>query len=523
MDKALEDIICQLEENSSTKIAGAVKTYPLRELLKSGHLIQDNLLNKENNVSSQKYDLQLAYDKLQEIITKRLKAAQKIIAKFSKTSPEVIALNTSVFSLVPSRDVLEDVRTTYGRSEELLNELTQASNNILEAVNIEIQQRFYGISPETIAVHYSGTELDSYRKLLKNLLTHIEVDSDIFKVYSTIIRNVTEGSKIHESWISVARKFCNQVFQTTPPDFEGVFNRYPLDELGTYHATIQETLNILEQDISERPSIITFSNQCRQIFDALSEHFINRRIQMRKTTRVLQLSHYTSFLNTESVSENATTSLMLCQVLFEEACTFLIKQQEHLDVALNIKSIEEAQQKIREGLRYRQFAIEQLFQEISKLSPDDLTFVSEKCLGDSNLLLQEIQHLVQDYIRRTPDTPQQHILDLANALRENIKKLHEAIATTRISPVDKNEPWEFEQTLPNLSKFHDKELVGLIHKALRVENSLFSVDDPEEPDELEALSVIPLDQLHDYIESFINIINIKKPGLISTDPGLNQS
>ena len=50
----------------------------------------------------------------------------EIIAKFSKTSPEVIALNTSVFSLVPSRDVLEDVRTTYGRSEKLLSELTQA-------------------------------------------------------------------------------------------------------------------------------------------------------------------------------------------------------------------------------------------------------------------------------------------------------------------------------------------------------------------------------------------------------------
>ena len=67
MDKALEEIIRQLQQHSSAHVAGAVKTFPLRELLKSGRLIQDELLNT-GSATYQKAELQLAYDKIQEII-----------------------------------------------------------------------------------------------------------------------------------------------------------------------------------------------------------------------------------------------------------------------------------------------------------------------------------------------------------------------------------------------------------------------------------------------------------------------
>jgi hypothetical protein len=516
MDKALEETIRQLQQHSSAHVAGAVKTFPLRELLKSGRLIQGELLNT-GSIPYQKEELQLAYDKIQDIITKRIKAARKIIDKFSKSSPEVIALNISMFALVPSRDVLEDVKTAYGHSEERLRELTQASNNILEAVNIEIQQRFYNLPPESIAVNYSGEELNSYRKLLKNLLTHIEVDSDIFKVYSTIIRNVVDGCRIHETQISVARQLCQRIFQTTPPNFEEVFTTYSLDELEVYQETVKAALNILERDITVRPSTIDFSTQCRQILDAFSNHFVNRKILMRKTTRVLQLSHHVAFLSTENVSENASVILMLCEDLFREVRKFLIRQREHLDVMLNVKSIEEAEQKLQEGIRYRQFSIGQLFQEISKLGSDDLTFVSEKWLRDSNLLLQEIQNLVEEYIRRTPHVPQASILDLGRELRENVEKLHNAIDVAQTTPGEVvDQPWELDRTLPNLSKFYDEELVGLIRKAMK---SGQSIVENEEFDILETLSIISVDLLQKYIEAFIKVIKTPKPGRSSVEGG----
>ena len=510
MNQTLEDIIRQLKQNSSARMAGAVKTFPLRELLKSNERIQEALLHGKTNTSYSKQDLQFSHDKLQEIITKRVEAAQKLISKFANLSPEVISLNNSVFSLVPSRDVLEDVKIAYGHTEGLSEELRKASANILEAVNIEIQQRFYGMSPESIAVNYSGKILESYRKLLKNLLAHIEVDSAIFKVYSTITRNVIEGNKIYKNQISVAREFCHHVFKGVPPEFDTVFHAYTLNELERYRTDIQYTLNILQQDITRRPSIVEFSKQCQHILNALPEHFITRKLQMRKTTRVLQLSHYISFLTKETVSENATASLMLCQVLFEEIRKFLILQKRHLDVSLNIESIEDAEQKVMEGIRYRQFAIAQLFQEITNFSSEDLTFVSEKWLGDSNLLLQEIQHLVEDYVRRIPNSPQPYILELSEGLRSNIHKLHEAIIITKTSPTSASYPsLEFDRGLPNLSKFYDRELVGLIRKALKTGNTS-SLSDDDNLENLETSFVIPLDLLHNYIKSFVKIIKTKR-------------
>ncbi len=291
MSMVLEEIIRRLDHDSSSQMAGAVKTFPVRELLKSGHLIQDILGHRKKNPFDDQHDLQHVCDKIQEIIAKRMEAAQKLIAKFSGLSPEIIALNNSIFSLVPSRDVLEDVKIVYNRSEKISDELTIASANILEAVNIEIQQRFYEASPGTIALNYSEEVLDGYRKLLKNLLSHIEVDSDIFKIYSTIIRKIIEGSRVHESTISVARSFCWHIFQTDPPDFERVFIRYTKDELDLNSRAIHATLQILEQDISRRPSILEFANQCKQILDALPQHFTSHKMQMLKTIRVLQLSH----------------------------------------------------------------------------------------------------------------------------------------------------------------------------------------------------------------------------------------
>ncbi len=511
MRKALDEIVRQLQQYSSAQMAGAVKTFPLRELVKNGQVIQEMLQKGGRNDPYTDAELETASSKLQEVMTKRVDAAQTLVTKFSTLSPEVIALNNSIFTLVPSRDVIEDVKAAYINSGNFVNGLTAASANILEAVNIEIQQQFNHISPETIAVSYSGRTLDSYRKLLKNLLVHIEVDSDIFKVYSRIIRNVVEGCRIYDSQISVSRTFCEQIFATDPPDFERVFNKHTLGELEAYDVHLRQTLQILERDITRRPSLIEFTTQCRQIRDALAAHFIDRKLHMRKTSRVLQLSHYISFLSTEQVSENATTSLMLCQILFEEARQFLLTQKSHLDVALNVTSIEDAQKKVSEGLHYRQFAIGHLFQELARLSPQDLDIVPKKRLNDSHLLLQEILHLVDDYLERTSSVPQRHILDLAAILRAVIETLQEAISIATISPASRPEMeghWEFERTLPNLSKFYDDELIGLIRNALKSDLTSFSRDNNTFL-RVEASPLIPVEQLYGYIESFINIANIR--------------
>ncbi|GAK56916.1 hypothetical protein U27_03880 [Candidatus Vecturithrix granuli] len=511
MNQTLTEMIAQLQRFSSTKMTGAVKTFPLRELLKQSNQIQEELSRPNRNLpGEERQQLEQAYTKLQEVISRRIEAAQKLIDKFAKTTPEVIALNTSVFSLMPSRDVLEDVKTAYSSSKTLLKKLQKASANVLEAVNIEIQQRFYDMSPEAIAVAYTGKNLESYRKLLKNLLTHIEVDSEIFKVYSKIIRNVIEGIHIYETHISLARKLSQQIFQEALPDFEQVFHSYTLDELASHEQAIKATLNILEQDITGRPSIVEFATQCRAMLQALPQHFISRKIAMRKTSRVLQLSHYFSFLTTETVSENATTSLMLCESLFEETREFLRYQQKLMDVSLNLKSLEEAQKKVEEGLRYRQFAIGHLFQEILRMTPQDLSFVSEKWLGDSNLLLQEVHHLVEDYLRRIPqESIDIHIVELSALLRESIKKLHEAIGVTRFVPNKETyQAVELDRSLPNLSKFYDKELVMLLRKALATGNTT-GFDEHEEPEILENSFVVPLDKLEEYIKSFIGHIRLQ--------------
>jgi hypothetical protein len=505
MNTELQQIIRKLQRTPPVKLAGAVKTYPFRELLKIGNLIQNSILDQAID-PQQAQKLQLAYSKLQEIITKRTEAAQQLVEKFADTTPEVIALNNSVFSLVPSHDLLEDIKVAFENSPKQLHNLTRASSNVLEAINIEIQQRFYQLSPETIAIHYSAQALDSYRKLLKNLLAHIGIDSDIFKIYTTIIQNVIEGIKIYKSQISIAKTLCGKVFQTVPPSYDTVLNQYTIEELESYEKIIRPSQAILERDITERPSIIEFSNQCGQLLKALSEHLAERKMKMRKTSRVLQLSHYIEFLNPEKIPENATTSLIFCQILFEDAQRFLLTQQTHLDVALNIKSLEEAQHKVEDGLRYRQYAIGQFFKEVSSLSSEDLSVVPEKRLGDSSLLLQEVQNLIEDFIQRTPSAPPEHILKIAESFRENTKKLHEAILVSRSSPpVDlPYQPLEFEQTLPILSKFYDKELVRLIQKALTPGSSSVNA---RADDLLENSFFIPLDQLQEFIESFIQIAN----------------
>ncbi len=511
MSKALNDIILQLQQYSTAQMAGAVKTFPLRELMKNGQVIQEMLQHGEQNDSYTEKELEIALSKLQEVMTKRVDAAQTLVAKFSTMSPEVIALNNSIFALVPSRDVIEDVKAAYLNAGNFVDGLTAASANILEAVNIEIQQRFSLMSPEAIAVSYSGSTLDSYRKLLKNLLIHIEVDSDIFKVYSRIMRNVIEGCRIYDSQINASRTLCEQIFVSASPDFDRIFNEYAVGDLELYDAHLKETLAILELDITRRPSIVEFTEQCCQTHEALTRHFIARKLAMRKTTRVLQLSHYISFLSTEQVAENAAICLMSCHILFEEARTFLLTQKGHLDVKLNLASIEEAQKKIAEGLHYRQFAIGQLFQELSKLSPQDLNIVSKKRLRDSYLLLQEILCLTDEYIARTPSDPQSHILDLAQNLRKETDILQEGItpvAAASANRLEEEEPWELERHLPNLSKFYDAELIGLIRKTVESGQGASSRDD-ETFLRTAILTLIPTEQLYSYIESFINFANIR--------------
>lgn len=501
MDTALEHIIYEFQHTSPAKLAGAVKTYPLRELMKSANLIQHAMLRKGLDPQQARV-LEQVYKKIQEIIKKRIEAAHQLVAKFADATPEIIALNNSVFSLVPSRDLLEDINVVFNNSPQQLADFSRASANIIEAVNIEIQQRFYELRPETIAIHYSGQVLDSYRRLLKNLLTHIEVDSDIFKIYTTIIRNVIEGSKIHQSQISVAKAFCNRVFQTSPPAYNKVLGAYTSEELEKQEKILQTSLEILERDITGRPSIVEFTNQCRQLLIAIADHFAERKMQMRKTTRVLQLSYYISFLATEKVSENATTSLMLCQLLFEDTRQFLVNQQSHLDVMLNVRSIDDALYKVEEGLRYRQYAIGQLLKEILTLSADDLSVVSEKYLGDSNLLLQEIRNLAEDFLQRTAPPHPEHITGIAHILKNNIKKLQQAILMSRTASLDAP-PIEFDRTLPNLSKFYDEELVTLIRKALKTSSSSQKM---EESASLENSFTIPVDRLQTYLEAFIRIV-----------------
>ena len=512
MNNEFEALLHTLQQAPFARLAGAVKTFPLRQLRKDQERLQQHLQHFAANHQTPPVELHEAARKLERVIRKRLEVAHKLMAKYIAAPPEVIALQNSMFALVPSRDILEDVKIAYeADAVAWLADLNAASANILEAVNLEIQQRFYDTTPAALAVHYSGDELESYRKLLKSLLTHLAVDSPIFKVYRKILAHLIGGSLIYETHIRVARRLCQEVFATNPPDCLGVFNTYPYHELENAHTVIQKTLELLDHDITRRPSVMEFSAQCRQILPALADFFIDRKLQMRKTSRVLQLSHYVSFKSTETLAENAAASLMLCQALFEDARRFLIGRKQQLDVTLNLKSIEDAQKRVAEGLRYRQFAIGQIFEQIVELEPHDLAFVSEKWLGDNHLLLQETQHIVADYLRRTPANPPNAILELAAALRINMKKLHAAITVSRPSaaPMAGDFPWQTERPLPNLSKFYDGELVGLIRNALKVGSE--RVETVQTADALykieHATVMIPLDYLATYIENFLTLLN----------------
>ena len=511
MSKEFETLVLKLQHYSPKKIVGAVKTFPLKELVKMERQVEQWLQQPENGQSFQQAELQVAYDKLHLTIQTRLETARKLVEKFSGLSPEVIALNNSVFSLVPTRDLLEDVRSAPALHGDSLEALPLASANVLEAVNIEIQQRFYQMSPEGIAVSYSEEQLDSYRRLLKNLLPHIEVDSDIFRIYSKIIRNVIEGSRIYESYIGGARTFCQRIFADDPPDFEGVFYSETVGELETQQSTLQASIDILQHDITRRPSILDFEQQCRQTLQALSQHFISRKVSMRKTTRVLQLSHYISFIEADRISENASTSLMLCRLLFTEIADFLMSQKGHLDVALNLTSVDEALKKIENALRYRQFSIGQLFLEFSRIPIDDLRLVPEKRLSDSKRLFQEVQSLVDDYLQRTPDAPDVAIFALSESLGEAVKKLHNTMMAKQSStePPSGEEPWEYERTLPNLSKFYDEDLVELIRKALSIDNRSAMLGEGEQGI-LKASPLIPLSLLGEYVESFLDVTKFRQ-------------
>jgi hypothetical protein len=502
-----QPLIRKLQRTPVAKLTGAIKTYPLHDLHELSQHLQHEMRRKEL-APQQAAQVENAFTRVHAVIAKRAETVQQLIAKFSQTTPEVIALHNSVFTLVPSRDLLEDSRAAFAESPDQLAELTRASANILEAVNIEIQQRFYELAPETIAIHYSEQVLGSYLDLLKNLLPHIQVNSDIARVYKIIIHNLVEGIKIAQTLISPVSELCHQAFQTTPPMYDAAFNKYTTEELDAHEKALRATLAILERDITGRPSIIEFTDQCRQTLHALTDHAADRKTRMRKTTRVLQLAHYIEFLNTEHIAENATSSLMLCQTLFEDTQRFLWTQQTHLDVTLNLKSLEEAHQKVEDGLRYRQHALGQLFKEISQFTPTDFALVPEKRLGDITLLLQEVQGLIEDFLRRSPAPQPQSILKLADDFRVTLKKLHEALlGSHRVLGELSLHFQELEQMLPNLSKFYDEELIALIRKALKP-NSVMT--EAEAQAGLENAYVIPLDRLEKYLTTFIKLSTPQK-------------
>lgn len=503
MKHELHETFQALRHISPAKLAGAIKTYPYSELLMLQEVTQ-HAQRHTHSTPSQARDLQRAADVLQKGIMKRLEAAQQLIAKFADTPPEIIALTNSAFVLMSSRDLLEDIKNAYAGSSELHNALTKASANILEAINIDIQQRLYKSAPETIATHYSGQELNAYHQLLKRLVTQIDPQSEIFKVYKIITRKLLEGIRIYRTHISLARTLCQEIFQTSVPSFDAVLSRYTTEELEKAAILFKKTIEILNQDISRRPSILEFATQCQQILDAIPTYLANHKLSMRKASRVLQLAHYIDFLSPERVPENATASLLFCQILFEETKRFLLTQQKHLDVALNVKSLEEAHQKVEDGLRYRQYAIGQLFKEISGLSNADLALVPEKQLGDSNLLLQEIQNLIEDFLQRPGVSPSKPIQEIADLVRGNLRKIHEAILASKPLPKEKkSQPLEFERTLPNLSKFYDEDLLVLIQKALKPESAAQDID----PQKLTSKTfIIPTERLQQYIETFIPIV-----------------
>ncbi len=135
MNQIFTKMIEQLGRSSPAKMTGAVKTFPLRELLKQSNQIQEELARPHHDLSDEeRQQLEQAYTKVQEVISRRIDVAQKLIDKFAGTTLEVIALNNSVFSLIPSRDVLEDVKVAYSSSKTLLQTLQKASSNVLEAV-----------------------------------------------------------------------------------------------------------------------------------------------------------------------------------------------------------------------------------------------------------------------------------------------------------------------------------------------------------------------------------------------------
>jgi hypothetical protein len=197
---------------------------------------------------------------------------------------------------------------------------------------------------------------------------------------------------------------------------------------------------------------------------------------------------------------------MFCQMLFEENRRFLLTQQTHLDVALNIHSLEEASHKVEHGLHYRQYALGQLCKELSQLSLDELSQVPEQRLGDSNLLLQEVLNLVEEYIERTlPVMPSESIMGLAGTLQGTIEKLHEAIINSNAAPGDAPSFrfLEIQEELPNLTEQYDEELIGHIRKSLKPERAPADIDLSAS---VEQAMEISLERLQQYIEGFLRII-----------------
>jgi len=505
MKPALHELVLELRQLSPAKLAGAVKTYPYTRLMELSEQLQQQMV-RNGTPPTHVREFRRTITLIQEGLTKRDEAARHLIGKFAGTTPEVISLNNSVFTLVPSRDLLEDMKNVFASEPDVLQPLKKASFNILEAVNIDIQQRFYKLSPETIAIHYSGQELDAYRRLLKKLLTQLDVNAPIFRVYTAIIRNVIEGIRVYQTSISIARGLCYEIFQTDPPAYDLVLGQYNGEDLNSQGRLLHSTLAILERDITRRPSILEFAEQCRLLLKIIPSHLADRKLKMRKTSRVLQLAHYVEYKDPEKISENATTSLMFCQMLFEDARRFLFTQQTHLDVSLNIRSLEDATHKIEHGLHYRQYALGQLFKELSQLSLEDLSLVPEQRLGGSNLLLQEVLNLLEEYIERMlPAMPSQRVMGLSSALQRTIQKLHQAIVSSKGVPdgIPSFRFLDIQEELPNLTEYYDEELIGHIRKSLKPERAPGDIDLSAS---VEHALEIPLERLQEYIDRFLRIV-----------------
>ena len=119
MKHALHELVLELRQLSPAKLAGAVKTYPYTRLTELSEQLRQKMVRRDTT-PTQAREFQRTTTLIQQGLAKRTEDARHLIDKFATTTPEIIALNNSVFTLVPSRDLLEDMKNALASYEGIL-------------------------------------------------------------------------------------------------------------------------------------------------------------------------------------------------------------------------------------------------------------------------------------------------------------------------------------------------------------------------------------------------------------------